>query len=82
MKRTKLVKWHDEALEFGRRKDSFIALNPRDNPISWSHWRKWFLDNFGLLPQWFRIVENEHKYHPGSQKSWTAPIDNPASYRP
>jgi hypothetical protein len=77
-----LVSWHNEALSFGRRSDTFVAIDPRANPILWRDWRNYFLEKFGKLPVWFREVERQHKDNPASTKSWTAPIDNPVSYTP
>lgn len=80
MKSIKPDAWHAAALEFGKLNDTFVALSPRANPVSWQAWRNYFRW-MNWAPYWFVQVEREHAEYPEqSNKTWTAPIDHPDKF--
>jgi hypothetical protein len=71
--------WLEAAFEFGRAKKSFVAIDPRTNPKSWSAWRDYFRW-LNWAPFWFLEVERKHDQDRESSATWTAPIEHPDSF--
>jgi hypothetical protein len=72
--------WLEDAMKFGKTNDSFVALSPRENPISWAAWRDYFRW-LNWAPHWFLEVERFHVIDKGSDKTWTAPCDHPDKFK-
>ena len=73
--------WLEDTLKHGQAHDSFVAINPTDNPDTWKAWRDYFTW-LNWAPFWFREVETLHYEASQSARkyciaSWTAPCDHP-----
>ena len=80
MKTHKPDAWHAAALEFGKLDDTFVALSPRTNPVSWQAWRNYFRW-MNWAPSIFLEAEREHaEFRETATKTWTAPVDHPDKF--
>ena len=71
--------WLEQACEFGKAHESFVALSPRLNPKSWEAWRNYFRW-LNWAPYWFVEVERKHNESRDATASWTAPCDHPDQF--